>query len=92
MERTTTEAPQHNLFLRDINEVTYLELNNVKTKAVKLGTRVNWECEATDEVYRLLRAYSANPTVKILDYITVLRRLRSEMYGLRESRISDERG
>lgn len=92
MQCTAKEIISKKIFIRDINEVTFLALHNIEHKPVKQGTRVSWEVTASDEVYRLLRLYSNNPPVPILDYITVLRRLRSEMYGLRESRTLNERG
>jgi hypothetical protein len=78
------------LFLRDINEVSYLELNHIKTTAIKQGSRISWEVEATDETYRLLQLYSNKPSVTVLDYVSTVRRLRSEMYGLQKSRTSCE--
>jgi hypothetical protein len=47
------------------------------------GTSVVFEFEASEAVYQLLREYQSNPSVPILDYVNVLRRLRSRMLSMR---------
>ena len=70
----------------DINVATFLELNNAPPELTMLGSRVVFEFESSDAVYTLLRAYQSNPSVPILDYVNVLRRLRARMLSMRGER------
>jgi hypothetical protein len=67
----------------DIHTASYLELKNILAELTLQGTRVVFEFPATEEVYTLLRQYQGNPSVPILDYVNVLRRLRSRMLSMR---------
>lgn len=44
----------------DIHTATYLELKNNLPKLTMQGTRVVFEFDGTDEVYKLLREYQEN--------------------------------
>ncbi len=70
----------------DIHTASYLELKNISPELTLQGTRVVFEFDSSDEVYRLLRDYQCNPSTPILDYVNVLRRLRSRMLSLRGER------
>jgi len=67
----------------DIHTASFLGLNNISPQLTLQGTRVVFEFDATDEVYKLLRAYQGNPSIPILDYVNILRRLRSRMLSMR---------
>jgi hypothetical protein len=89
----SSETIKNKLPIRDINELSYLVYNGVPYETVIIGSRVDWEVEATDRVYELLRLYAGDPPVNILSYVGVLRRLRSEMIGRRgPMRTNRERG
>jgi hypothetical protein len=88
-----SETIQKKLPIRDINELSYLVYNGVQYETVIFGSRVTWEVLSSDQVYQLLHLYAENPHVKILDYVNVLRRLRSEMIGRRgPMRVERDRG
>jgi hypothetical protein len=67
----------------DIHTASYLELNNIAPQLTMQGTRVVFEFEPSEAVYKLLREYQGNPSIPILDYVNVLRRLRSRMIAMR---------
>jgi hypothetical protein len=67
----------------DINTAAYLELRDTPPELTMQGTRVVFEFEASETVYRLLREYQSNPSVPIIDYVNVLRRLRARMLSMR---------
>jgi hypothetical protein len=67
----------------DINTAAYLELSNIAPELTLQGTRVVFEFPATDRVFKLLSEYQSNPSVPVLDYVNVLRRLRSRMLSMR---------
>lgn len=69
----------------DIHTATYLELNGIAPELTLQGTRVIFEFPATDEVYKTLREYQGNPSVPVLDYVNVLRRLRGKMLTAKEN-------
>jgi len=67
----------------DIHIASFLELNNISPQLTLQGSRVIFELDSSDEVYRLLRRYQENPEIPILDFVNVLRRLRSRMLSMR---------
>ena len=46
--------------------------------------RVVGEVEATDEAYRLMAEYQGNPSVNLLDFLAVQRRLRGRLLDVRD--------
>lgn len=67
----------------DIHTAAYLELKKIVPELSVQGTRVVFEFPTTDEVYKTLREYQNNPSIPVLDYVNVLRRLRSRMLSMR---------
>jgi hypothetical protein len=67
----------------DIHTASFLELNNVSPELALQGTRVVFNFEPSETLYMLLREYQDNPSIHILDYVNVLRRLRSRMLSMR---------
>lgn len=67
----------------DIHQASFLEHNGIYPELTLQGTRVVFEFEPTDTVYRLMRDYQDNPSVPVLDYVNILRRLRSRMLSMR---------
>jgi hypothetical protein len=67
----------------DIHTASFLELNNISPELTLQGTRVVFEFEPSEALYRLLREYQNNPSIHILDYVNVLRRMRSRMLSMR---------
>lgn len=66
-----------------IYQASFLEHNGIHPALTLQGTRVVFEFEPTDTVYRLMRDYQDNPSVPVLDYVNILRRLRSRMLSMR---------
>ena len=65
--------------LFDIHQAAYLALNGIQANLTRQGTRVVFEFPGTRSVFALLQQYNSNPPVRILDYVSHLRRLRSQM-------------
>lgn len=78
MAKDTNKLP-----IFDINTACFLELNHIPAELTIQGTRVVFEFDSTDEVYKLLHEYQNNPPVPVLDYVSALRRLRSKMLTMR---------
>ena len=73
-----------NIPIFDIHQAAFLSLNNISPSFVKSGTRVVFQFNATREVTKLLDLYNQNPTVQLLDFVSHLRQLRSQMLSLRD--------
>ena len=69
--------------LLDIHQVAYLGLHGHKPCLTKSGTRVVFEFPNTPPILDLLQEYNENPPVKLLDYVSLLRSLRAQMYAAR---------
>lgn len=67
----------------DIHQASFLEHNGIYPELTLQGTRVVFEFPASTTVYKLLREYQDNPSIPVLDYVNVLRRLRSRMLSMR---------
>jgi hypothetical protein len=67
----------------DIHTATYLELKGIAPELTLQGTRVVFEFPATDRVYAMLREYQNNPSIPVLNFVNILRRLRSKMLSMR---------
>ncbi len=70
--------------LFDIYPAAYLEYNHVELTLTKQGTRVVFEAPANKKTYDLLREYQDNRSIPLLDYVSVLRRLRAKMLEARD--------
>lgn len=69
--------------LFDIYQTAYAELKGIPPELSLQGTRVEFNLPASDKVYKILREYQTNPSVPIIDYVKVLRRLRAKMLSMR---------
>lgn len=78
--------------LFDIYEVTHLDMNDIEVFDTLQRGRVIWEVEASDNVYKLLREYHENPTVRLLDFVKALKKIRSRMLNLRDGNGRRENG
>lgn len=78
-----TDKGTSNIPVFDIHTAAFLELNNVLPELTLQGTRVVFEFPATDEVYKILREYQNNPAIPVLNFVNILRRLRSKMLSMR---------
>ena len=67
----------------DIYQAAYLNLNGIEPNLTKQGTRVVFEFPGTQSVFALIQKYNCNPSVNILDFVSHLRRLRSQMLAAR---------
>lgn len=72
--------------LYDIHQAAFLEYEGIPLILTKQGTRVVFEVPATDKTYELLRGYQSNPSIPLLDYIAILRRLRARMLEARDEK------
>lgn len=67
----------------DIHLSSYLSLQGIEPELTRQGTRVVFEFPAIPEVTKMTRVYNENPSVKILDFVHHLRKLRSQMLNSR---------
>lgn len=67
----------------DIHLTAFLALHGHEPQFTKNGTRVVFEFPASMEVSKLTRTFNENPSVKVLDYVHHLRRIRSQMLSMR---------
>jgi hypothetical protein len=70
----------------DLYLASWLTLNGIPPEFTLQGTRVIFEFPVTSETYRLTKEFNQNPSVPILDFISVVRKLRSQMLIAREGR------
>jgi hypothetical protein len=70
--------------LYDINQAAFLEFKGTSSTLTKQGSRVVFEFPSTAQTYELLREYQDNPSISLLDYVAVLRRLRAKMLEVRD--------
>lgn len=70
--------------LYDIHQAAFLEFMGTPPILTRQGSRVVFEVPATDKTYGLLRGYQDNPSIPLLDYVAVLRRLRARMLEARD--------
>ncbi len=77
--------------LYDIHQAAFLEFHDVQLNLTKHGTRVVFEAPAIEETYRLLREYQENGPIPLLDFVSVLRRLRARMLEARDGNEKRER-
>ncbi len=76
--------------LYDIHQAAFLEFKGTPSLLTRQGSRVVFEVPATDATYTLLRGYQDNPSIPLLDYIAVLRRLRARMLEVRDGNDNGE--
>ena len=84
-------ANAQRLPLHDLYQVSWLDFNGVDVLLTKPGDRVLFEVEASEDTYRLLKEYEANPQVGLLDIVRSLRRMRARMLDLRDGNGERER-
>jgi hypothetical protein len=71
------------LYLYDIHTSAYLQFKGLNPELKKEGTRVVFCFPNTPETQYLIDDYHNNPIVQLLDYVSHLRRLRSQMLSMR---------
>jgi hypothetical protein len=78
MEKTKQKIP-----LMDIYLASYLVLHGITPHLALQDTRVIFEFPGTDEVFKISREFNSNPLVPILDFVSSVRQLRSQMIALK---------
>jgi hypothetical protein len=83
------EAPQmektKELELIDLYLSSYLTLQGQEPRLINKGGKIIIVFDATDEVYRLMAEFNANPEVPCLSLITKIKTLRGKMLTAKES-------
>ncbi len=77
------EVQSKKLNLLDVNLASFLQLCGIPPKLELNNGRVIFTFTATDELYKLMNNYNSNVNVPILDYVTTLKTLRSQMLSMR---------
>jgi len=72
------------LYLYDIHTSAYLQFKGLNPELKKEGTRVVFCFPNTPKTQTLIDEYHNNPIVQLLDYVSHLRRLRSQMLSMRD--------
>jgi hypothetical protein len=84
MKKTSTSTSYtFPLYIYDIHESAYLQFKGLSPELKKEGTRVVFCFPNTPETQSLIDDYYTNPTVRLVDYISHLRRLRAQMLSMR---------
>jgi hypothetical protein len=84
-KRLPQEKPEPSyLPIYDIHQAAFCELKGTPPILTKQGTRVVFEVPAISATYDLLREYQDNPSIPLLDFVGVLRRLRARMIEARD--------
>jgi len=71
------------LYIHDIHVSAYLQFKGLNPELKKEGTRVVFCFPNSPETQSLMDDYYNNPTVRLVDYISHLRRLRAQMLSMR---------
>jgi hypothetical protein len=78
MEKESPTIAQH-----DIYGVTYCAYKGIKVTLTKQDRRVIFNLPDTPDTYKALSEFNNNPKLRLLDYLTHLRKLRAQMISLR---------
>lgn len=73
------------LLIIDIYQAAFLALKQIEPVLRKDGTRIIFEFPGTGLVLEKLRMYNLNPSLKVLDFVAQVRRLRAQMLSMRGS-------
>ena len=68
----------------DIYTAAFLYLHGFEPGLGKWGNRVFFEFPVDKQVEKLMAKYNQNAQVNVLDYTSLVRRLRSQMLSMRE--------
>lgn len=80
-----------NLPVYDIHQAAYLNMEGIPIEYEKHGSRVTFMLPATQESYQLLADYNENPKVGLLEFVSALRRVRSQMLSARDGHENGKR-
>ena len=69
--------------IMDIYLASYSVLNGITPELALQGTRITFDFPATDKVYKIARDFNNNPPVPLLDFVSSVRQLRSQMIALK---------
>jgi len=75
----TPTIPLHNIY-----EAAYLDFKGISVQMLKEGRRIIFLLPDTPGTYQIIAEFNRNPTLKIQDYLTHLRKLRAMMISLRD--------
>ncbi len=67
----------------DLYLASYLSLRGHAPTFTLQGTRVIFDFPATDDVYQIAAEYNGNPDILLLDYVSEVRKIRSQMLSVR---------
>jgi len=82
MAKSNGKVPTLDLYL-----AAYLELRGFTPEVTLQGTRAVFEFPATKEVRRLTKEYNNNPTISILDYVSIVRKLKAQMLATKAAQL-----
>lgn len=70
----------------DIGLASFLDLHYLPAKLELNNGRVVFTFPISDGLYKLITNYNSNVTVRILDFVTTLKKLRGQMLTMRGAR------
>ncbi len=73
-----------NVTIKEIHLAAYIEFQGIEAHLTKVGTRVLFQFPDDDTTAKFMAEFQCNPMVPCLDYVNVLRRLRSRMLAFRD--------
>jgi hypothetical protein len=77
------ETENRKIPILDIYQAAFLVHNEIEPVLCKQGSRVVFEFPGTELVFELLDEYNRNPSIRLLDFVGRLRRLRAQMLSMR---------
>jgi len=71
--------------ITDVHLAAFLQVHDIMPELKMQSGRVVFEFECTDALYRLMDEYNRNQAIKVIDYVDVLRCLKSQMFSMKKT-------
>jgi len=82
---------KNKLPVNDIYLAAFFDLKGITVELVSTGRWINFLVPSGNQSYKLIEAFNNNPTYPLLDYVSSLKKLRSQMIGMRKGGGQNER-
>ncbi|MEW6214671.1 MAG: DUF5659 domain-containing protein [Nitrospirota bacterium] len=81
-----TKTEQKTFTTLDIGLASFLELHNLPVKLEVNNGKVIFTFSVNEDLYKLIMDYNSNVSVRVLDFVTTLKKLRGQLLTLRGQR------
>jgi len=69
--------------IMDIYLASFLLLHGIQPELTAQGNKIVFQFPVSNKVYKLCSQYNSNQSIPILDFVSVLRRLKSQMINMK---------